>query len=56
MKEILQEYAGVLVFIAILGFLFDRTIGVRMDRVRNRRERIQTEAEKHMKKILDGEL
>jgi len=44
---------GIAYFVAVIIVVFSGTIGPIIDRATARRERIQSEAERHMAKLLD---
>jgi hypothetical protein len=48
-------YGGIAYFVAVIIVVFSGTIGPIIDRATARRERIRSEAEKHMAKMLDAE-
>jgi len=55
MRQFLMMYGGIAYFVAVIIVVFSGTIGPIIDRATARRERIRSEAEKHMAKMLDAE-
>ena len=53
MRQFLMMYGGIAYFVAVIIVVFSGTIGPIIDRATARRERIQSEAERHMAKLLD---
>jgi len=53
MKQFLIEYGSIAYFVSAIIFVFSVTVGPIIDRATARRERIQSEAERHMAKLLD---
>jgi hypothetical protein len=54
MSNFISEYAPIVLFVSVLVYLLDATVGRLMDRATLKREAIRSEALKHFDKMMSG--